>query len=91
MRTPDNILSATAKVELVLALALMALFLRFQDDIGTWLTPRHLPVHTSALGPCREPGEDEVLLVAYVRRDGQTLRDGCTYVGSQNAYPKKKK
>ena len=88
MPTPTTILSAVAKVELVLAVVIVTFFLRFQDDVGAWLTPRLLPVQTSALGPCREPTEHEVLLIAYVRRDGKVVRDGCTYAGSQSAYPK---
>ena len=91
MRAPEQILSTTAKVELVLALVMTALFLRFQDDIAAWLTPRHLPVQTSALGPCREPSEHEVLLIAYVMRDGALRRDGCTYAGSQSAYVKERR
>jgi len=87
MRAPGQVLSTTAKVELVLALVFTALFLRFQDDVAAWLTPRMLPVQMSALGPCREPSEHEVLLIAYVKRDGEVLRDGCTYAGSQSAHP----
>ena len=87
MRAPGQVLSTTAKVELVLALVFTALFLRFQNDFAAWLTPQVPAIQTSALGPCREPSEHEVLLIAYVKRDGEVLRDGCTYAGSQSAHP----
>jgi len=89
MPTPTPILSTGARAELFFAVLLIALFLYAQDDLAAWLTPQVPAVQTSALGPCREPTEHEVLLIAYVRRDGKVVRDGCTYAGSQSAYPKK--
>ena len=89
MPSPTQILSTGAKVELAFAVVIVAFFLRFQDDLGDWLTPRVLPIQTSAPGHCREPGEHEQLLVPHVLRDGRLVPDGCLYVASQSAYPKK--
>ncbi len=83
------ILSAGAKAEIFAALVLVALFLYAHEDLAAWIRSAWpAPVQTSALGPCREPTEHEVLLIAYVVRDGALRRDGCTYAGSQSAYPK---
>jgi hypothetical protein len=88
MPTTTPILSTGARAELFFAVVLVALFLYAQDDLAAWLTPHVPAVQMSALGPCREPTEHEVLLISYVRRDGKVVRDGCTYAGSQSAYPK---
>ena len=88
MPTPTPILSTGARVELFFAVVLIALFLYAQDDLAAWLTPQMPAVQTSALGPCRKPSEHEVLLIAYVLRGDRVVRDGCTYAGSQSAYPK---
>ena len=83
------ILSAGAKAELFVGVVLVALFLYAREDLAAWIRGASpAPIQMSALGPCREPGEHEVLLVAYVVRDGALLRDGCTYAGSQSAYVK---
>ena len=89
MPTPTPILSTGAWAELFVALTFVALFLYAKDDLAAWLTPQVPAVQTSAIGTCREPTEHEVLLIAYVKRDGKVVRDGCTYAGSQSAYPKK--
>jgi hypothetical protein len=89
MPTTPPILSTGARVELFFAVVLVALFLYAQDDLAAWLTPQVPAVQMSALGTCREPTEHEVVLIAYVKRDGKVVRDGCTYAGSQSAYPKK--
>ena len=86
------VLSAGAKAELFAGLVLVALFLYAREDLAAWIRGAWpAPVQTSALGPCREPDEHEVLLVAYVMRDGALLRDGCTYAGSQSAYMKERR
>lgn len=83
------IFSTGARIELAVAVAFVALFLYARDDLAAWLGGSVPVVQTSAIGACREPTEHEVLLIAYVMRDGKLMRTGCSYAGSQSAYPKK--
>jgi len=89
MPTTTPILSTGARAELFFAVVLIALFLYAQDDLAACLTPQVPAVQMPSFWPCREPSEHEILLIAYVKRDGKVVRDGCTYAGSQSAYPKK--
>ena len=71
--------------------AILALFLRFDREIATWLGERPQIAQTSATANCRAPGEHEQLLVPHVMRAGRLVPDGCLYVASQSANPKKQR
>lgn len=88
MRPPQAILSASAKVELFVALAVIALFLYAREDLGAWLQGILPPptVQTSAQAGCQPPSEHEQLHVVLAWRDGRLVHLGCQYVGSQSAY-----
>lgn len=90
---PQALLSATAKVELFVATAFVALFVYAREDLGLWLH-RILPapVYTSAQEGCAPPAtEHEQLLVTFAWREGRLVQIGCLYVGSQSAYVKERR
>jgi len=85
-----QVLSATAKVELSIAVVLVALFLYAREDLAAWLRGAlPVPVQTSAHEGCRPPAtEHEELHLVLAWRDGRLVQAGCLYVGSQSDYVK---
>ena len=84
------ILSRGTKVELFVALAVVALFLYAREDLGMWVSS-WLPAQ-AAHANCKPPAtEHEELHVVLAWRDGQLVHTGCLYVGSQSAYRKERR
>lgn len=88
--TPRPILSAEAKVELVIALVLVAAFLHWHEDLAAWARAwLPAPVYTSGREGCAPPAtEHEQLHAVLAWRHGRLELIGCQYVGSQSAYVK---